>query len=357
MGSGISGVAFNVRKAISSKLDTLDEMKKAQVIPEGWEFLPGNNTNPLKLGQNLTEQFNHTALITTNFVSEVDPALQPIYNASYRFLDKLVGSGSTKAASVGGAAAAPGAIPVPEPTSLLFSALGVVPKLFSGEPILPVGKLPLKELKQLGQLGGQLGQLSKAMSGGAASPEGGMGTLAGLAAAFQKLRDGKDAAATAAALGGGGAGKSASVVLPVSRLVSSLNTPAAGLSAASVPGAFRPAVAKPMSSIVRPAGMISSAAIPRAVGGIPASIPLRTASGIPSAAGNIGIASIRAPSMMSSMAHPAGSVPGAVTASGLRAVAGIAAPRTGLPAMTGYRPAVPKPMPSIPKPVPRPVGK
>lgn len=70
LGTGLSRINFQTTKALNSKYDSLDDLKSNSVIPEGWEFLPGNSTTPLQLGANLSAEIQG-ALIDTGFISEV----------------------------------------------------------------------------------------------------------------------------------------------------------------------------------------------------------------------------------------------------------------------------------------------
>lgn len=97
MGSGMSGVAFQAKRARDSQYETLEELKKAQLVPEGWEYLPGNYTPPEKIGQNISrDDLNGSKVIDVEFASEIDPAAQPLYDVTWKLLDRLMGKGSPK---------------------------------------------------------------------------------------------------------------------------------------------------------------------------------------------------------------------------------------------------------------------
>lgn len=96
MGTGVSGVAFQAKQALASQHDTLDELKKAQLVPDGWEYIPGNYSAPDKLGKNLSGQLNGTKLVEAEFASEIDPAAQPLYDAGFKLIDRLMGRGAPK---------------------------------------------------------------------------------------------------------------------------------------------------------------------------------------------------------------------------------------------------------------------
>jgi hypothetical protein len=317
IGSGLTGIAFNTKKALESKMQTLDELKRAKIVPEGWEWIPGNNTSPLVLGSHVKEKFNATnKLINLNYLSESTPAYDLMLNATTRLFDAAIhnktkfntaGNGTVSTAASGSGISTPSMLP---PTSapsagadmtgaqsLLFNTLGVLPRLFTGEPIItpeaieklgslgniPLGNgvsLPLDKISDLTKLGSSLNQLA----GTVKQETQGLNHLAGIAAQIQKLRDqtfdaARQAAATdgpaaglaaaakqaAAALGGTPAG-SATVVNGVLKKSATVALPAAHPAvpaAAPAAGAFRPSVPKPTGPVALSRPAIPAPAVPR----------------------------------------------------------------------------------------------
>jgi hypothetical protein len=373
MGSGVSGIAFNTQKAIQSKYKTLDELKQNKVVPEGWEWIPGNNTAPLKIGAHILERFNKTnKIVNLNYLSESTPAYDILLNATAGLFETAMhgkhnktgdnGTVSTAAASPITPGVASGATSLPSPLapsaevtgaqSMLYSALGVLPKIFTGEPIItqdaiqklgslgsvPLGNgvvLPLDKISDITKLGSQLNQLA----GTVKQETQGLNHLAGIAAQIQKLREqtfeaarqaaagGADAGAgglaaaakqAATALGGVPAGSATAVngVLKKSATVAIPARVAAPAAAPALPG-FRPSVPKPTGPVLAPRPVLPAPAVPR----------------------------------------PAVPRPGSVVPAGLASAVHPAVPRPVVPALSsgslfasGYR------GPSVAKPIPKPVA-
>lgn len=105
LGTGLSGVNFQASQALKSKHDTLDALKSAAVVPAGWEFLPGNATPPLLLGEGIRAQLGGS-LVDATFVSEVSPGLEGVYNTGFKFLEAILGLGAANASATNGSTAA-----------------------------------------------------------------------------------------------------------------------------------------------------------------------------------------------------------------------------------------------------------
>ncbi|GBF96428.1 hypothetical protein Rsub_09227 [Raphidocelis subcapitata] len=158
LGTGVSGVNFQAKKALDAKYATLDALKAADVVPDGWQFIPGNDTTPLQLGTGLADALNGSKLVDTDFFSEVTPGMEGVYNATYHLIDAILGfnrttvggtvggtagtgagttggaasANGTKAAGAAAAAAGAAGGAAAAGTPALYGALALLPSLFNG---------------------------------------------------------------------------------------------------------------------------------------------------------------------------------------------------------------------------------